>query len=199
MLIQVQGCTLLERESSTSKRVSHSKILFQPEVNPSYSFFIVIVFNLLELGEFLFFLSTLDVRFLGVGEGRASRRHMSTFSATKAESFLGALLSFFGGEFLWEFDCVNVHGVGVLGGPRGGRGEGLKSLGGPSTSLSDLLGTIPLVLEVGRFGVPFVDLIWNGVEGHDPLHERGGNSGGEETDEDIVVRDAGAGGVTLEC
>ena len=122
---------------------------------------------------------------------------MSTFSAAKAKSLLGALLSFFGGEFLGESDRINVHGVGVLGGSGGGQGEGLESLGRPSTSLSDLLSTIPLVLEVSRFGVPFVDLIWNGVEGHDPFHERGGDSGGEETDEDIVVHDAGAGGVTL--
>ena len=107
---------------------------------------------------------------------------MSTFSASKAKSLLGALLSFFGGEFLGEFDRVNVHGVGVLSGSRGGRGKGLESLGRPSTSLSDLFGTIPLVLEVGRLGVPFVDFVGNSIEGHDPLHERGGNSGGEETD-----------------
>ena len=57
------------------------------------------------------------MRFLGgVREGGASGRHMSTFSAAEAKSLLGALLSFFWGEFLRDFDCVNVHGVGVLGG-----------------------------------------------------------------------------------
>ena len=74
----------------------------------------------------------------------------------------------------------------------------MESLSRPSAPLSDLFSPIPLVLEVGRLGIPFVDLVGNGVEGHDPLHERGGDSGGEETDEHVVVRDAGAGGVTLE-
>ena len=55
-----------------------------------------------------------------------------------------------------------------------------------------------VVLEVSRFGVPFVDLVWNGIEGHDPFHERSGKSGGEETDQDIVVRDAGTSGIALE-
>ena len=48
------------------------------------------------------------------------------------------------------------------------------------------------------FGVPFIDFIRDGVEGHDLLHKQGGDSGSKEADEDIVVRDAGAGGVTLE-
>ena len=74
----------------------------------------------------------------------------------------------------------------------------MESLDRPSTSLSDLLSMIPLVLEVSRFRVPFVDFIRNGVEGHNPLHERDGDSGGEEADGDIVVRDASVGGVTLE-
>ena len=58
----------------------------------------------------------------------------------------------------------------------------MESLSRPPASLSDLLGTIPLVLEVGRLGVPFVDLVWNSVKGHDPLHERSGDSSSEETD-----------------
>ena len=69
------------------------------------------------LGEFLLLSGMLDVRFLGgVREGGADGRHMSAFSAMKAKSLLGALLSFFGDKFLGEFDCVNVHDVGVLGG-----------------------------------------------------------------------------------
>ena len=119
-LIQVQGSTLLGRESSTSKRVSRSKILFQPESNPSYSFIFFIIFNLLELGEFFFLLSMLDSGFLGgVREGGASRHHMSTFATAEAKSLLGTLLSFFRGEFLGEFDYINIYGIGVLGGPGG--------------------------------------------------------------------------------
>ena len=75
----------------------------------------------------------------------------------------------------------------------------MESLSRPPASLSNLLGMIPLILEVGRFRVPFIDFVGNGVKGHDPLHERGGDSGGEETDQDIVVHDAGASGVALEC
>ena len=200
MLTQVQGRTLQERESSASKQVSHSKILIQSKMNPSNSFFFVVVFNLCEFREFFFLSGTLDAWFPGgVGKGGASGRYMSTFSAAKAESLLGALLSFLGGEFLGEFDCVNVHGVGVFSGSRGRRGKRLESLSRPSTSLSDLLSTIPLVLEVSRLSVPFIDFVGNSVKGHDLLHERGGDSCGEETDQDIMVRDAGTGGVALEC
>ena len=124
---------------------------------------------------------------------------MSTLSAAEAKSLLGALLLFFRGKLLREFDRINVHGVGVLGDSRGRGGEGLESLSRPSASLSDLLSTIPLVLEMGHFGVPFIDFVRNGVKGHDPLHERSGDSGGEEADKDIVVHDAGASGVALEC
>ena len=56
---------------------------------------------------------------------------------------------------------------------------------------------IPLVLEVGRLRVPFVDFIEDSVKGHDPLHEWGGDSGSEETNQDVVIRDAGTSGVTL--
>ena len=44
---------------------------------------------------------------------------MSTFLALKAKSLLGTLLLFFLGKFLREFDHVNVHGIGALGGSRG--------------------------------------------------------------------------------
>ena len=50
---------------------------------------------------------------------------------------------------------------------------------------------VPLVLEVGGFQVPVIDFIWDCIMGHDLLHEQGGNSGGKETDEYIVVSDAG--------
>ena len=116
----------------------------------------------------------------------------------ETESSLGTLFLFFRGEFLGKSDCINVHGVGVFGGPWGYRGKGLESLDGPLTLLSDLLSTIPLILEVGCLGVPFVDFVWNSIERHDPLHEWGRDSSSEEANEDIVVRDAGASGVTLE-
>ena len=120
MLIQVLECMLRVRESSASKRVSHSKILFKLKGNLSHSFVFFIVFDFFQLGELLFFSGTLDAGFLGgVGEGRTGGHHMSTFAAVKAKSFLGALLSFFRGKFLREFDRVNVHGVRVLGGSRG--------------------------------------------------------------------------------
>ena len=120
MLIQVLGHTLQERESSASKRVSRSKILFKPEDNPSHSFVFFVVFDLFELWESFFLSGTLDAGFLGgVGEGGASGHHMSTFSAAKAESPLGALFSFFRGEFLGKFDRVNIHGIGVFGGSGG--------------------------------------------------------------------------------
>ena len=117
--MQVQERTLQERESSASKRVSHSKILIQPEMDPSYSFFIII-FNFLELREFLFFSGALNARFLGrVREGRAGGHHMSTFAAVEAKSLLGTLLMSFWGEFLGGFNCINVHGIRVFGGSGG--------------------------------------------------------------------------------
>ena len=74
----------------------------------------------------------------------------------------------------------------------------MESLGRPPASLSNLLGMIPLVLEVGCLSIPFVNFVRNGIEGHDLLHERGGNSGGEEANQDVMVRDASTSGVTLE-
>ena len=190
---------LLEKESSTSRRVSCSKILIQPKVDPSYSVFFVVVFNLLELGELFFFLSALNTGFLeGVGEGRASGHYMSAFAAAETKSFLDALFSFFRRELLWKFDHVNVHSIGVFG-CSGGRGKRLEGLSSPSTSLSDLLSAIPLVLEVDGFQVLVVNFIWDCIKGHDLLHEQGGDSSSKEADVDVVVSDAGTGGVTLEC
>ena len=108
----------------------------------------------------------LDVRFLrGFGEGGASGHHMSAFATAKAKSLLGALLSFLWGELFGKLDRINVHGVGVLGGSRGGQGKRLESLSRPPTLLSDLLSVIPLVLEVSRLSVPFVNFVGNGIEG----------------------------------
>ena len=58
----------------------------------------------------------------------------------------------------------------------------MESLGRPSTSLGNLFSAILLVLEVGCLEVPVVDFIWDGVKRHDPLHERGGDSGSKEAD-----------------
>ena len=65
--------------------------------------------------------------------------------------------------------------------------------------MSNLLGAIPLVLEVSCLRVPFLNFIRDSIERHDSFHEHGGDSGSEETDQDIVVRDAGTSGVALEC
>ena len=92
-------------------------------MNLSYSFFFVVVLDFLEFGELLFFPGMLNTRFLGgVREGGASGCHMSTFVAMEAKSLLGALFLFLRSELLQEFDCINVHGIGVLG-DSGGRGE----------------------------------------------------------------------------
>ena len=122
---------------------------------------------------------------------------MSTPAAMEAESFLSALLMFFQSEFLGEFDHVDVHGVGVFG-HFGGGGEGLESLGGPSTSLSNLLCVVPLVLEVGGFQIPVVNFVWDCVKGHDLLHKWDRDSDSEEAYEDIVVHNASMSGVALE-
>ena len=165
-------------------------------MHPSHSFFFFIIFDFLELRELLFFSGTLNARFLGgVREGRASRHHMSTFVALETKSLLGALLSFFWGKFL-DFDCINVHGIGVFGSSR--RREGLESLGRLSTLLSDLFHVVSLVLEMDCLRVLVINLFWYSVKGHDSLHEQGGDSSSKATDQDIVVHDAGLSGVALE-
>ena len=114
---------------------------------------------------------------------------------SEAKFLLETFLSLFWGELL-DFYCINVHGIRVFSCLR--RGEGLESLGRPPALLGDLLHTVPLVLEMDCFGVPVVNLFWYSVERHDAFHERGRDSSGEETDQDIVVHDAGVGGVALE-
>ena len=64
--------------------------------------------------------------------------------------------------------------------------------------MSDLLSAILLVLKVGHFRAPVVNFVQYSVEGHDPLHEQGRDSSSEEANQDIVVHDVGASGVTLE-
>ena len=66
----------------------------------------------------------------------------------EAESLLDTLLLFFQSEFLWEFDHINVYGIGVFSCSRR-QGERLEGLGRPSTLLSNLL----LYLRLGK--------VWN--------------------------------------
>ena len=73
----------------------------------------------------------------------------------------------------------------------------MESLGRPPTPLGDLLCMVPLVLEMDCFGVPVVNLFWYSIKGHDTLHEWHGDTGSKETNEYVVVCDAGVSGVTL--
>ena len=73
----------------------------------------------------------------------------------------------------------------------------MKGLGGPSTALRNLISLVSLVLEMSGFGVPLVDLVKDSVKGYDPLHEGYRDSGGKETDEDIIVYDASVGNIAL--
>ena len=61
----------------------------------------------------------------------------------------------------------------------------------------DFLSSLPLSLEVDGFGVPFLDGSWHSVHEHDPLHEGGGYSSGEVSNEDILVFDIGLGDMIL--
>ena len=71
-------------------------------------------------------------------------------------------------------------------------------LGGALISSQDLLCLLPLSLEVDHFGVPFLDGSWYDVHGHDSLHERGGYSSGEVSNEDVWIFDIGPGDMVLE-
>ena len=96
-----------------------------------------------------------------VREGGADICHVPFLVAMKAKSLLEVLLLLFQGQLLWEDGWVYVYGIGVFGGFWGG--EGLESLGWPSTLLDDLFSPIPLVLEISGFYVPVVDFVWDGT------------------------------------
>ena len=83
---------------------------------------------------------------------------MSAFMTVEAESLLDTLLSFLRGEFLWEFNHIDVHSIRVFSGSMGCR-ERLESLGRPSTLLGNLFCMIPLVLEVDGFHVPVINFV----------------------------------------
>ena len=74
----------------------------------------------------------------------------------------------------------------------------MESLGRPSISLGDLFCSVPLVLKMDCFRIPLVDLFWHSIKRCDAFHEQGRDSSSEETDQNVVVSYASAGGVTLE-
>ena len=93
----------------------------------------------------------------GVREVRAGVHHVPFLMTSETKSLLETFLSLFWGEFL-DFHNINVHSIGVSGYSRGG-GEGLESLGRPSTLLGDLFHAVPLVLKMDCFEVPVIDLL----------------------------------------
>ena len=112
---------------------------------------------------------------------------MSRLSAAEAESFLHALLAFFGHEFSY-FDDIYVHGVGVTSFGRGGeRVVGL--VGGFRALLADFFSALPLGLERDGLLVPVVDGGGDSVHGHDSAHEGGRDSSREISDKDILISD----------
>ena len=74
----------------------------------------------------------------------------------------------------------------------------MEGLSGPSALLGNLIGAVPLVLEVSGFGIPLIDLIRDDVKRHDPLHEWCQDSSSKEADEDVVVCNTSIGNVILE-
>ena len=56
----------------------------------------------------------------------------------------------------------------------------------------------PLGLEMDGFGIPFLNSGWDGIHGHDSLHEGGGYSSREVSNEDVWVFDIGPGDMVLE-
>jgi len=110
---------------------------------------------------------------------------VTRFSATEAESFFLAAFLLFRGK-LRDFDCVNVHCVGVTGFRRGG-GEHLIRVGWFDVSPGDFIGTIPLGLEINGLFVPVVNVGGDGGHGHDTAHEGRGNPSGVVSDENVFV------------
>ena len=188
---------LQEQESSASKWVSHSKILIQSEKGLSYAFIFSIICNFLELRELFFLLSSLDMGFLRwFGEPGVVRDHVPLFPVVEAESFFDTFLFLLRGQ-LQKFHCIYIHSIAVFGCPGGG-GERLESLHRSSALLGNLFSMIPLVLEVGGLGVLVINFIWDGVKGYVLLHQQDRDSSSKDTDQDIVVYDAGIGNILLE-
>ena len=75
----------------------------------------------------------------------------------------------------------------------------MEGLDDSFTLLGNLFYTVPVVLEVGGFGIPVIDFIQDGIKRHDPLYEQGGDSGSKEAYEDIVVHNTSTSDIALEC
>ena len=54
------------------------------------------------------------------------------------------------------------------------------------------------MFEVESLLVPFFHGGWDSVHGVDPPHELGGDSSGEEVDQDVLISDSTEGGVVFE-
>ena len=133
-----------------------------------------------------------------LGEGGTCGTKVAGFSAAKAEFLFNATFAFFRGK-LGDLNRVYDHGVGVVSLGGGGVREGVVGLmGRPRVSLGDVVGALPLSLESDSLLVPFVDGRGDGVHRHDAAHERGWNSCGEVSDQDIGVGDIGEGDVVFE-
>ena len=88
-------------------------------------------------------------------EVRAFGAQVPRFLAVEVESFLNALLVFFGGEFA-DFDNIDICGVRVSGfGGSGGRLVGL--VGRFGVLFGDFIGAFPLGLKRYGFFIPAVD------------------------------------------
>ena len=74
----------------------------------------------------------------------------------------------------------------------------MEGLSGPSALLSNLVHTVPLVLEISGLGLSLIDFIRDSVKGHDPLHKQSRDSDSEEADEHIVISNVSVGDIALE-
>ena len=132
-----------------------------------------------------------------LSEGGACGTKVAGFSAAEAELLFNAVFAFFWGE-LGDLDRIHNHGVRVVGLGVGGVGEGVVGLMGRSrVSLGDVVSALPLSLESDGLLVPFVDGRGDSVHGHDVAHERGWDSCGEVSDQDVGVRDISEGDVVF--
>ena len=123
---------------------------------------------------------------------------MSRFLAAEAEFFLNTMFAFFWGEF-GDFDSVDDHGIGVMSFGGRGVGEGVVCLVGDfGVSSGNVVSLLPLGLESSGLLVPFIYGGGNSVHGHDVLHQRGWNSCGKVSDQNVGVRDVGKGDVVSE-
>ena len=133
-----------------------------------------------------------------LSEGGACGTKVAGFSAAEAKFLFDAVFGFFWGE-LGDFDRIHDHGVRIVGLGVGGVGEGVVGLvGRPRISFGDVVGSLPLSLERDSLLVPFMNGGGDGVHGHDAAHERGWDSCGEVSNQDIGIGDIGEGNVVFE-